>query len=151
MRRLLGVLTLILAGCSAVPQAAPQVTPQVVEQTESQRLLEVVARALARDLPAKYAVNIRFEHIPGPYLGLTYEGSVPGSLVVEIESRLDPQSVMDVLIHEWAHVVVWDVIQSDPHDELWGVAYSRSYRCARAAIDAEEQGKDQIDGLRRCR
>lgn len=56
---------------------------------------------------------------------------------IEIDRRLDENSAMDVLIHEWAHACAWnhrlDNARSDEefnrlsHDAAWGVAYAEVY------------------------
>lgn len=56
---------------------------------------------------------------------------------IEIDSRLDENSAMDVLVHEWAHACAWnhrlDNARSDEefnrlaHDAAWGVAYAEVY------------------------
>lgn len=50
---------------------------------------------------------------------------------IKIDHRQSMRDVMDVLIHEWAHVMVWDASEGKEfkgHGPLWGVAYARCYR-----------------------
>ena len=35
---------------------------------------------------------------------------------------------LKILMHEYAHIMVWDAQNESDHDALWGVAYARVYR-----------------------
>lgn len=51
--------------------------------------------------------------------------------VIRINGSACPAVVMDTLLEEYAHILVWDAIQEDDHGPLWGVAYARCVRIAR--------------------
>jgi hypothetical protein len=35
---------------------------------------------------------------------------------------------IETALHEWAHVIAWDLCSADDHCDEWGKAYSRVYR-----------------------
>lgn len=40
----------------------------------------------------------------------------------------DERQMMEILAHEWAHAVTWDVPDHHDHSDFWGIAYARCYR-----------------------
>lgn len=51
-----------------------------------------------------------------------------GRFLVRINSRLPEGLLAEVLAHEWAHLLVWDAVDTSDHGPIWGVAYARCYR-----------------------
>lgn len=55
-----------------------------------------------------------------------------GVLNIRIDSGACVAKQVDVLIHEWAHAMVWDYLfnlgEASSHGDVWGLAYSRAYR-----------------------
>jgi hypothetical protein len=47
--------------------------------------------------------------------------------VITIKNNLPEYYSIDVLLHEWSHVVSWDK-EKDIHGLEWGKAYSKVYR-----------------------
>lgn len=41
---------------------------------------------------------------------------------------LHPEADSETVVHEFAHLMVWDACGESDHDALWGVAYARAYR-----------------------
>jgi predicted SprT family Zn-dependent metalloprotease len=47
---------------------------------------------------------------------------------IRIEKLLSNDAAIDTLLHEWAHILLWNeasVLKLDDHGPEWGVAYSR--------------------------
>jgi hypothetical protein len=51
-----------------------------------------------------------------------------GMFLIRINRNLPEHEAIDVLIHEWAHTLSWDLCPIDEHCDEWGKAYSRVYR-----------------------
>lgn len=49
-----------------------------------------------------------------------------GYFLIRIERTLEEHEAIETLLHEWAHLLVWDHTQK--HTNEWGVAYSKMYR-----------------------
>lgn len=51
-------------------------------------------------------------------------------LAVRVSSALEEPFALEVLVHEWAHALSWDVEheRSVSHSAFWGVAYAECYR-----------------------
>lgn len=64
------------------------------------------------------------------YWGMEWWDEEQGVYRIEIEAAQPFYSILDTLVHEWAHVMVHDACQAGGHDALWGVAYARAYRIA---------------------
>ncbi len=56
--------------------------------------------------------------------------------VVEIKATIPYWAKVDVLLHEWAHVLTWLGNDDKHHGEEWGLNYARIYQ---ASLDWEEQ------------
>jgi hypothetical protein len=52
------------------------------------------------------------------------------TFVVSIREGIPHDYAVDTLVHEWAHLLVWDAVQESDHGPIWGVAYARCYRAA---------------------
>ena len=39
-----------------------------------------------------------------------------------------PEAGVETVVHEYAHIMVWDACVESDHDAMWGVAYARAYR-----------------------
>ncbi len=50
------------------------------------------------------------------------------SFTVVVHRPTDPARANQTLVHEWAHMLIWDACQESDHDALWGVAFARCYR-----------------------
>lgn len=47
--------------------------------------------------------------------------------LIKINKNLSEPYSIDVLLHEWGHIISWDK-ESDLHGLKWGKAYSKVYR-----------------------
>jgi hypothetical protein len=95
--------------------------------------------ALLRLLKTKFAagfpVSVRRLRIPSRLEGRCWKTGK--QFHIQIDSRLDENKAMDVLVHEWAHARAWnhrlDSATTDEqfnklsHDAAWGVAYAEIY------------------------
>ncbi len=135
MRNALIALLLALApACVSVPKS-PVLVEHVTAAFDAAEF-EKLARVLVEQAPLNAAVEIRVTAIMGPYLGLCWwEGD---HYVIVIEVRQDRAAIIDTLVHEWAHAMVWDATDEGHHDALWGVAYARAYRIVLEARLAPE-------------
>lgn len=48
--------------------------------------------------------------------------------LIRINRLLPEHEAVEVVLHEWAHTLAWDLCQADHHCDEWGKAYSRVYR-----------------------
>lgn len=71
------------------------------------RRLQQIKRYLATYWPAPYSVQLRVERVgdANNYVGVTYRGR--GGLVIRLDSRMQFGFAVEILLHEWAHAVVW--------------------------------------------
>ena len=51
-------------------------------------------------------------------------------LSVRVNRALETSQAVEVLVHEWAHAMTWDIEheRSWSHSAYWGVAYAEAYR-----------------------
>jgi hypothetical protein len=89
-----------------------------------------VAEPLPDDLPSPgLDVEIRVADLdPQGLLGQSE--LIDGRFVVTLDDDLSPEMRTEVLVHEWAHLLVWGASdQFGDHGPTWGVAYAWVYRC----------------------
>ncbi len=55
----------------------------------------------------------------------TWDGE---KFIIRMHRDAEYAVLIDVLIHEWAHTLVWDAATEGDHGPLWGTAYARCYR-----------------------
>lgn len=83
-----------------------------------------VVKLLKRQFP-EYVVKVRRLRLP-----TTLQGDCSfkePAFLIRINNVLNEDAAIDVLIHEWAHILSWDY-PGDNHGMQWGKAYSRVYR-----------------------
>jgi hypothetical protein len=83
---------------------------------------------------------------------------VRGKFQIRVSRELNESEAIDVLIHEWAHTLSWDVCVgkvaysrsiSDyefdrlAHGPKWGLAYSKVYRCLTGTIMPQLRREDR--------
>jgi len=93
-------------------------------------------RTLKKECPLSAKVSVRrilFNHHFGycKYKPSTRKG-IEDKFLIRIDKRLSTQWAIRILVHEWAHAMVWfspaaEGKEGDHHAE-WGVAYARCYR-----------------------
>ena len=132
MRYILIALLAIAPACSSVPK--PPVVVEAVTQEFDPELFEAIVKVLQERVPLAFDVRVAVMAIDGPYYGHTNWNELEGHMDIQIEVRQQWESIVDTLIHEWAHAMVWDLNSKDRHDDFWGVAYSRAYRAVMAGL-----------------
>lgn len=99
-----------------------------------------------QQFPAAHPVVVRWAPLKDPYLGVTHpswfpvppagadgerppapEGTPADELVIEVRDDLEPWVARDVLLHEWAHALSWDAVES-PHGAVWAAYYGALWR-----------------------
>lgn len=89
-----------------------------------------LADMLGEECSLNADVLLQVLHIDG-YLGLTWWDEERGKYRIQIEGAQSMDPILESLIHEWAHAMVWDASkrpEDQGHGAMWGVAYSRCYR-----------------------
>jgi len=137
MRALLPAVlaALLMGGCVSTPAlTVAQETAEAPAGFEP-ALFQRACEALMEHCPLNAPVRVQVQPLEG-YYGRTHWA---GQYEIAIEGRQPMQGVLDTLIHEWAHAMVWDASE-DPvyggHGPLWGVAYARAYRVVMAELTA---------------
>jgi hypothetical protein len=99
-------------------------------------------RALRRELPTKRPVVIRRRRIADKttdaYITLNSEGD---KYLIVISKALGYPVVIDCLIHEWAHALVWPV---QSHGKMWGKAYATVYNVVIKEADRIRQERGEL-------
>jgi hypothetical protein len=124
---------LLMGGCVSSPAlTVAQETAEAPAGFEP-ALFQRACEALMAGCPLNSAVRVQVGALEG-YYGRTHWA---GQYEIEIEGRQPMQGILDTLIHEWAHAMVWDATE-DPvyegHGPLWGVAFARAYRVVMAEL-----------------
>lgn len=113
-------LALLLVGCSAVGPKGPIVDYMTVEDA---------VQALRRELPIKEGVSVVHEELEDEWEETEFDEHL-GLFVLRIDPRTPPQMAGEMVIHEWAHMLVWHLPFQEDHGAMWGIAYSECYRVA---------------------
>lgn len=86
-------------------------------------------RSLVAFLKKKYPdfrVSIRRTTLPERFDGLCAQKK-DNTFSIRIDKTIPERYVIDVLLHEFAHVMAWEK-DSNVHGVNWGIAYSKLYR-----------------------
>lgn len=83
-----------------------------------------VAARLAAERPTDRPVRVEVVPISSHWADYNRERT---HYLIRLSARMDRDSMVETLAHEWAHAVAWDASRVD-HGEAWGRAYSRCYR-----------------------
>lgn len=78
----------------------------------------------------EYKVSVRRVKLPNTLYGdcsLINNKKKRREFFIRINNVLNEESAIDILVHEWAHILAWDA-PGDDHGEAWGKAYSKVYR-----------------------
>ena len=147
MKLLLSAILAIFLGlaCRGAPvrESGPEILPlPASDEAEGKSLEERVLlrglEVLGRDLPP--LVSVRFYYRDPP--NSNARGSThwrPGrAMLLYVKPTAGSQYVLDVLIHEWAHVRTLPLNRPDMHDAVWGVAYAEAYSAIQRAAEAGE-------------
>lgn len=119
------LITSISPACCAVD--APWQDQIVVPELPS-RLTKVI-EALILECPLNADAVVVFRKIDANVWGWTWYDARQGVYMIEVDTRQPIHAMLDTLIHEWAHAMIWDASQGAgaPHGPLWGVAWARCY------------------------
>lgn len=105
------------------------------------KLFHQIADRLHDVLPPRYPIDVRLGYVREGLMGQCW--CEPFRLRIRVSSRLPQEVAIEVLIHEWAHALVWRGEQDlkrlqnvAPHEQKridhgvkWGRAYAKVY-CA---------------------
>lgn len=100
-----------------------------------------LVRLLKKELPPSLPIHVR--RVQQKCDGYCQKRN--GRFYITIDNRLNEQSAIDSLLHEWAHALNWksyhdklspSKFEEVAHDESWGIAYSKVYRFYDSHIDA---------------
>lgn len=89
-----------------------------------------VAQALARlrkRLPLSAPVRVALVDIPDAEHAIAMIDFRNERFQLAIDEALGEREMLEVLAHEWAHGVIWDVPDHRHHSDYWGVAYAKAY------------------------
>lgn len=95
-------------------------------------------RRLLRRLKLAYpqhSVSVRRVRVPGRLMGDC--GRHSDGWRIRIDTRLDEQSAMDALVHEFPHVPAWGEWEDiGEHGIVWAYHYAKCYRIYEEIVDA---------------
>jgi len=99
---------------------------------EPERDVAIIVADIAQDLPLDHLLEVRREDLQAwsLYGYSTLEGD---HYLIVLDAGLSRTEALSVLLHEYAHLVVWmdhgpDTLGDvEDHGPLWGEAYSRVY------------------------
>ena len=135
---------LLMSCCSTthVPTDEPVIVSVPARTWDAERFALAVETLKAEcPLNADAAVVV---HLTPGYWGYCFWNEAAGVYEIHINSRQAMHSIIDTLIHEWAHAMVWDSSRDEvygDHGPIWGVAQARCYRAVLIALQA--YGADQ--------
>lgn len=95
------------------------------------RLSTALAR-LRRKLPLAKPVRVHLtDSVPGGDWGQATESQ--RRFIIYLDERAifpdgDCDFLVELLIHEWAHLMTWGMLDDKDYDAHWGLAYARAYR-----------------------
>lgn len=125
MRTLLSTILLaILPACAGIPRDT-DVIVQDIGHPQVAGAHAYLAAKLNVSKPVILASGVLLEQ------GRLGESEHRGAVyVITIDYRLDGWAQHMVLIHEWAHILMWEdgIYLGNPHGEEWGKKYSRVLR-----------------------
>lgn len=87
-----------------------------------------VLNRLRKHLPPVYPVVCRRVRFPASASATGECWLEKKKFHIRIERRLDDDAAIDTLLHEWAHILLWNehsVLSLNDHGPEWGVAYSK--------------------------
>lgn len=94
--------------------------------TNRQKWLRTIAW-LKNAFPAQRPVSVVSKEVDKDLLGSAE--LLHGRFKIEIGNKLCIQIKLEVLVHEWAHVISWfGAGHKEDHPDDWGLAYARIYR-----------------------
>ncbi len=104
---------------------------------EEKALLALI-QELRSQCPLRAKLAISIGEIKTAAWGWTRWNEKLDRFEIRIDHRQSMRDILDILIHEWAHAMVWDASEGAEfrgHGPLWGVAYARCYRAKLAVMN----------------
>lgn len=85
-----------------------------------------VVRVLRLKCPADRPIYVRRTKVPRDCEGdCNYKQD---HYLIRIDRALPEYAAIEILMHEWGHVLSWKKCSKDEHCNEWGKAYSKVYR-----------------------
>jgi hypothetical protein len=106
------------------------------------RQFQKLIRFLKKEYP-QYKVRVRRKKLPGCLLG-ECEWKPDGWFTIRIQPHLPEEVANHILVHEWAHVLAWD-LPGDDHGRHWGRAYSKLYRQFMQFLEDDEAEQEALE------
>ena len=97
----------------------------------STRTIKQTLETLRVLCPTQYPVRVRRTKLPDGIFGdADYISKGKRHFKIRLCSKLTPEFLVWVLVHEWAHCMTWDLTHSrhDDHGAYFGIAYSEAYQ-----------------------
>ena len=93
-------------------------------------LFERIVLRLIKVRPPSVPLVVRIGTCPTDLMGYTTENAA--GLEIVVSEDLDSLLQVEVLVHEWAHMLLWGISEPEHrgHGPLWGVSYANAYRAA---------------------
>lgn len=100
--------------------------------SEDRRYWSTLVYWLKRNFPAAYPVTVRTCRTQkGEHAATVFKKHPTRHFVIYISEASDFETRVSSLLHEWPHALVWayrhDRLETDFHDESWGVYYAKVY------------------------
>lgn len=86
---------------------------------------------LMLDCPLDAPARVEFLEIDAQVWGRTWWDQEAQMYRIQVDTRQPLHAMLDTLIHEWAHAMVWNAskrAEDAAHGPIWGVAWARCYR-----------------------
>ena len=100
----------------------------------TRKVINAGSKSLRTEVPAAFPVRIRqYRFRDAREFGDAsfHDNGEDSYFLIRLKMGMDPDLVLFVLVHEWAHCVGWSSVRQDyieDHDPEWGVAYARCWK-----------------------
>lgn len=96
------------------------------------RRLREITNWLRKEFPLDAPVAVSQQTFSTSQYADCWKSPKSGRFKIRLNSEIDALAATFILMHEWAHALLWSVQEvSKPlfdHDDLWGVTYARIWR-----------------------
>ncbi len=97
------------------------------ETKAARKRVREVLTVLTNVLPVPFPVRLDWRKMEGFGESLvTTKKDGKRSAVIRMRSGMEMDLAVEVLIHEFAHILSWDY-HGRNHDAIWGIAYAEAY------------------------
>lgn len=100
----------------------------------TRKVINAIAKNLRDEVPPAFPVRIHqvdFKDQREYGDASFHDAGSKSYFLIRLKRGMDPDLVLFVLVHEWAHCVGWSSVRQDyieDHDPEWGVAYARCWK-----------------------